>query len=251
MLSELKKLTLSELETKLTNGVARLSPWLAPIPTAYLVGRATLLHLAWPWPIAAVAAVIIECLGLAAVNTALELREYNASKRKSDPTAPFALGAVLVGVYVVVATGLTVALDIFPALAVYSPAIFPLLSLAGVTIIALRSDHGRRLAAIESVKAERQGKRQGNRQSTGNEPSSQVSNISKNDTLLDAMRQGKQAKKDAKLDSLLTVLVDSPGAGVSDLARAIGASRQTVYTYLDELETSGKIHRNGDGVRVL
>ena len=114
-----------------------------------------------------VAAIIVESLGLATTTTALELREYNAGKRKSDPRAPFALAAVLVGVYLVVAVGLTVALDIVPTLAVYSPAIFPALSLCGVTTLAIRGDHKRRVESIRADKARRRANRKAKRAEVG------------------------------------------------------------------------------------
>jgi len=142
-------------ESKITSLISRLSPWLAPAPTAYLVGRATMQHLGWPFLVAFIAAIIIECLGLTTVATTLELREYNLTKRKSDPVAPFTLAAFMAGSYLVVAIGLTVMLDIAPVLSVYAPAIFPLLSLAGVTVIALRNDHQRRLTPILEEKRKR------------------------------------------------------------------------------------------------
>ena len=65
----------------------------------------------------------------------------------------------------VTAVGLTVALDIAPGLAVDSPEVFPYLSLTRVTVLALRSDHRRRLATIQGVTLERKAKRQARRQS--------------------------------------------------------------------------------------
>jgi len=155
---------LDAIEHAATDLVARVAPWLSPLPTAYLVGRATVLHLAWPVEVGIVAAVIVECLGLATTVTALDLREYNASKRKTDPVAPFPLAAMLVGVYLVVAVVLTVALDTVPMLATYAPALFPGLSLAGMMILALRHDHARRLAAIAESKAEAAADRRERRQ---------------------------------------------------------------------------------------
>jgi len=149
------KNTGNEIESLLTDVVAKVAPWCAPVPTAYLVGRATVEHLHWPVWVGIVAAVTVESLGLVTVATALELREYNAGKRKSDPRAPFTLAVVLAGVYLTVALLLTVALDTIPSLALYSPAVFPLLSLCGVTVLAIRGDHKRRLAAIATDKAER------------------------------------------------------------------------------------------------
>ncbi|MBU0493892.1 MAG: helix-turn-helix domain-containing protein [Chloroflexi bacterium] len=159
---------INHLERRLTDVVARIAPWLAPLPTAYLVGRATVEHLHWPDLVGIIAAAIVESLGLATTVTALELREYNASKRKSDPGAPFGLAAGLVVVYLVVALALTVVLDTVPELARYAPAIFPLLSLAGMIILALRADHVRRLNGIAENKAaareERAARRQQQRQ---------------------------------------------------------------------------------------
>lgn len=87
----------NELENLAVDLVAKVAPWCAPLPTAYLVGRATVVHLGWPDAVGIVAAVIVESLGLATAATALELREYNQGRRKSDPAAPFILAAGLVG----------------------------------------------------------------------------------------------------------------------------------------------------------
>jgi hypothetical protein len=150
---------IAKIEANATNAVARVAPWLSPVPTAFLIGRATLVHLTWPLPVAVVAAVVVECLGLSTINTALELREYNASRKKSDPVAPFAVALVLAGVYFATAITLTVALDTLPLLARYAPAIFPILSLCGVTTLAMRADHRRRLDAIVGERAERKAAR--------------------------------------------------------------------------------------------
>ena len=79
---------MKNLEGRFTDLVSSVMPWLAPVPCAFLVGRACLVGLGWPWPVALAAAVIIECLGLSASVTALELREYNQGKKKAEPGAP-------------------------------------------------------------------------------------------------------------------------------------------------------------------
>lgn len=246
---------LTGMETTLTDLIAGLAPWLTPVPTAYLVGRATITYLRWPLPIAIVAAVIIEALGLAAVNTALTLREYNASKRKTDPAAPFALAAALVGVYLTVAILLTVALDIATDLARFAPAVFPLLSLAGVTVLALRSDQRRRLEAVASDRAERQAERQAARQAARQERAAQTSSNASNNAVLDGLQDrlqaGRKAKLDARLDALLNAYLDNPHLTPTEAGRLLGVSRQTVYTYLGTLEAAGRIKRNGNGVEIL
>jgi hypothetical protein len=59
-----------QIESVLTNAVAKTAPWAVPIPTAYLVGRATVDHLHWPVWVGVVAAVVVESLGLATTATA-------------------------------------------------------------------------------------------------------------------------------------------------------------------------------------
>jgi cobalamin biosynthesis protein CobD/CbiB len=221
-------------EINLTDIIAGLAPWLAPIPTAWLVGAATVKHLAWPVPVAIVAAAIVESLGLAATNTALELREYNQSKRKIDPPAPAWLAAGLVGGYIAIAILLTVALDVVPSQARYAPAIWPALSLTGAVILALRADHRRRLAAIAQDKAERKAARQ------------VVSTVKRKVSTVK-----ERQVSSVKVDSLLDAYLDNPALTPTQAAQALGVSRQTVYNYLEQLERAGTIRRNGHGVEVL
>lgn len=91
--------------------VAKVAPWFAPIPTAYLVGRATVNHLEWPVAIGVLAAGVIESLGLVTCATALDLYQFNHNRRKNDPPAPFWLAAFLIFLYFIVAILLTVVLD--------------------------------------------------------------------------------------------------------------------------------------------
>lgn len=129
--------------------IADTAPWLAPLPTAYLVFRNTMLHLSWPWPVAGAAGAIVEALGLVAIHTALEFREHNRGLRDGDPRhAPFGLAAGMISLYFVIVTALTVLLDTAPTMAQYAPLIFPLLSVAGVTLLAIRADHRRRVEGM-------------------------------------------------------------------------------------------------------
>jgi len=60
-----------------------------------------------------------------------------------------------------------------------------------------------------------------------------------------------ELSKAQALDTMLTIYEKDPDAGPTEVASAIGRSRTTVYTYLDELQKAGRIGRNGDGVEVL
>lgn len=59
------------------------------------------------------------------------------------------------------------------------------------------------------------------------------------------------ASKAQRLDALLDIFGENPHAQIAEAARQIRISRTTAYTYLGELEQSGRIRRNGDGVEVL
>ncbi len=239
--------------------VAKVAPWCAPVPTAYLVGRATVTHLEWPVPIGILAATVIESLGLVTCATALDLYQFNQNRRKNDPPAPFWLAVFLIFIYFFVAILLTVVLDTQPSWSVIAPAIFPFLSLAGVTVIALRKDYQNRLQRIANEKAERKAERQANygfqRQdlrglfdpSTSND----MSNNGHLDMNLNRLQAGRKAKLDSRLDKLVDAYRVNPTLGISDAARILNVSRQTIYNYNDHLVHSGKIRRNGHGVEVL
>ena len=50
---------MNNLEKNAVKVVAKLSPWLAPFPSAYFVGRSAMVNLALPLPVAVIAAAII------------------------------------------------------------------------------------------------------------------------------------------------------------------------------------------------
>jgi hypothetical protein len=246
--------TLSEIETYLTDGISAFGPWIASIPSAVLVANATVKDLHWSLELGWVAAAIIESLGLTTVSTSLLLWEYNADKRKTDPDAPFLLAASLVGVYLVSTIGLTVLLDIFPDLARYAPALFPILALVGAVNLALRSGHRRRLSNIALDRTVRKAERQAIRPIAENLSdllASNATSITVNpDSSLVKARQARTVIQGNRIDNLLTLFRDNPTIGVTDAARTLNMSRQTVYSYLDRLENDGRIRRNGHGVEI-
>jgi len=235
-------------EAAATDVVARVAPWASPLPTAYLTARATMEHLGWNDALGLVAGLIIESLGLAATATALMLWEYNRGKRKSDPVAPFALAGVLVGVYFASVLALTVVLDTAPVLAMYAPLIFPVLSLAGVTVLALRADHRRRLEMIEAGRSRRRsGGRSGNGQVAGQGGAVDRSVAG---SLERANRQRRLNREEA-LDGLVAFFAENPTASHRVAGIAIGRSKSWVTGAIGDLEKAGRVERNGDGVEVV
>lgn len=128
---------------------------LAPVPTAYVISISLNEHLKWNIIIAFISAVIIEVVGFGVVYMYAIFREYNQSKRRTDPAAPLAIVGGMVIAYLVSVLLLTVVLDIYPEFAIYAPGIFPFLSVIGMALTALRFDHRQRLDAIMQEKKER------------------------------------------------------------------------------------------------
>jgi hypothetical protein len=62
---------------------------------------------------------------------------------------------------------------------------------------------------------------------------------------LDKVNKKRQISKRHALDKTLQILSENPTVHPSEIAAQIGKSRQTVYDYFNELEGSGKLHRNG------
>jgi hypothetical protein len=247
---------MNNLEKDAIKIVAKLSPWLAPFPSAYFVARSSMAHLHLPLPVAIVVAAIIETLGLATVHTALWAHDWNAHKRKTDPTAPVGLAIAQGSVYMIATLGLVVFLEVWPALAVYAPALFPALAVVGALNLAMVARQEQREAAVSAEKAERKAARQARRQVTRQTAATTTSGESSKPAVpinsLNAAHQARRARRDMRLDSLLTFYRSRPDAGPTEAGRAIGVSRQTVYTYLAELESAGRIARNdGKGVEVL
>ena len=90
------------------------------------------------------------------------------------------------------------------------------------------------------------------RQATPDQASGEASRTAILDASLDTARQTRKARRDTRLDALLTFYASNPDAGPTEAGRAIGVSRQTVYTYLTELESAGRVSRNdGKGIEVL
>jgi hypothetical protein len=247
--------SISEIENGLVDGIAAIGPWITPLPSAVLVANAVVKDLHWIPALGWITAVIIESLGLTTVSTSLLLWDYNVGKRKTDPGAPFLLAASLVGVYLFSAIGLTVFLDIFPELGRYAPALFPLLALVGAVNLALRSGHRRRLSGIAQDRAERKAERQSSHlpftQPSNLLMSNLTSSIVKTDTSLDKAQAARKANLTTRMDNLLTLYLDNPLMGATAAARTLNISRQTIYTYLEQLEATGRIHRNGKGIEVI
>jgi hypothetical protein len=220
---------LHKIENAAVDFIAVFAPWLGPIPSAYLVGAACIDYLQWHWTIAIIAALTVESIGVVSVVIALRLFEWNETKNKSDASAPFGLALVNVLFYFVVTIGLTVMLDVFPQLARYAPAVFPLLAAVGAVNIAIKNGQLRREVAKRRAKAERTTKRNATRTQPV-KPKAQP-------TQLEA--QPAQAAVVAQLDGTKLEVYKAfrakPDATHQEIADQVGVSRQMVGRYKKQL----------------
>lgn len=149
---------LQNIEQTAVDVLSTLAPWLGPIPSAYLVGQACLIHLSWHWSVALVAAIAIEAIGVVSVILALQCHEWNAARTQKDAEAPYLLAVALVVVYFVITVLLTIFLDVAPTLAKFAPAVFPLLAAVGAVNIAVKNGLYRRQEIARNRKGQRRAK---------------------------------------------------------------------------------------------
>jgi hypothetical protein len=220
--------------------VANLSPYLAPVPSAYLVARSSIQHLELPLIIGIITGVVIESLGLSSVHTWLLLTNWNSHSRKSDPKAPALYAFILVLLYLVVTIGLTIVLEIVPKMSLYAPAIFPCLALIGAVNIMLIEQQYQREFEVNRVQIERINQRKMNTKNVLEKPkeSSSLPNLVYS---LDIANEARKLKKEKTLNKIVELLQLTPNISVTELTRITGVkSRTTVYSYLSELQKSGK-----------
>lgn len=151
-------------EKSLVRLIARIVPWLAPLPSAYFVGRSSMAHLNVPIAVAAIMALIIEFLGLSSMHAAMAAYDWNKTKRKSDPGAPVLLGYALSAVYFVATLSLVIALEVWPGAETFAPALFPILAVVGYLTLSMIDNQTRREQEVAEAKAEAAAKRRARRE---------------------------------------------------------------------------------------
>ncbi len=212
---------LNRLEDLAVDVLAVFGPWFAPIPSAYLVGKAAHDYLQWHYLIAIIAALAVESIGVVSVVLALRLYEWNEGKNKTDAAAPLNLALVNVAVYFIVTIGLTVLLDVVPQLSRYAPAIFPLLAAVGAVNIAVKNGQRRRETEKVAAKVDRQLAK-----STARQPIASpqpVNHPSTNTGLTQAQ------------EKILAAFRENPGASQSEVADKLGITRQAVSKHVKQM----------------
>jgi hypothetical protein len=221
---------MAALEAMLVSIIGRLAVWLTPLPSAVLVSRSAVrvfeLDGLWPW----VMAGVIELIGLVTSNLWLTAKEWNRNKNKSDPNANELLAFGLMLSYFITTGFLLLAFEIphvfeTGSIVGLTALLFPVLSAVGIISLNERILQHRRVSAKMSKR--------------------QVSSKVSNKTNLDSLQAARQARRQARLDALMDFYTAHPEAGATEAAQTLGVSRQTIYTYMSELEATGRLERNG------
>ncbi len=155
-------------ESVLIDVIAATAPWLAPLIPAYMVYNNLLTVLQFPSWVALAGAGVVELLGLSAVYTSFQLWQYNDSRRQTDQAAPTRIAITMALAYLAIVLTVNVLLDEAPTIQRLAKALMSCLSIIAAVILAIRSQHGRRLAAAETAKQERKEERAAKRKEAEN-----------------------------------------------------------------------------------
>lgn len=268
-MSEFKKEPV-QIEINLVKLVSRLTPWLAPFPSAFFVARASMKHLALPLAVAIIVAAIIEALGLTSVHTWLMLTDWNTRKRKSDPSAPTSYSLALAGIYFAATIGLTIMLEVQPDLAAYAPAIFPCLAMVGAFNLVLISQQEQREALVRIERETRRAERSAGwsapqtfpplsdrlagwsvdlpdrLQGTADHPLPETPPDPL--TVIPERSAPRPVSRENALTALVAFYQTHPGASYSTAARAVGRSKSWVVQAVRELVQAERLHKRGQRV---
>lgn len=151
-------------EGTLLDNVAATTPWLAPLLPASIAYANMRAYLGFDVWLAFVGALVIEFLGLAAVHTSFQLWQYNETKNQSEEAAPFywAVGAVVIYLGIVVLVNVileaanVMAWTSAAVASIAAKALLSLLSIVAAFVLALRSQHARRLVVKQEAHEDRQ-----------------------------------------------------------------------------------------------
>jgi len=152
------------LENTLIDNLASTTPWLAPVMPAY-IAWANMTHiLKFPWWVSLIGALVVEFLGIATITTAFQFWDWNDKKRQTDQSAPFVIATICAGFYLAIILTVNVLLDTSIILSTIAKALLSTLSIIAAIILAVRSQHARRITQIEAEKEQKRQERQEKRQ---------------------------------------------------------------------------------------
>lgn len=134
-------------ETLLVDTISAFMPWLTPFVPAYLTYYGAINYLHFPNYAAWILAIVVESLGLSAINTTFQFWDWNDAARGQRAPWKVALGSS--AFYLIVVLAINVLMDMkAPVQELVTKALISSLSICGGIIIALRSQHNRRVQVV-------------------------------------------------------------------------------------------------------
>lgn len=251
-------------------------PYMAPLPTAYVIYHKLISKLIWDWWVALVSAAVIELIGFRSIGLAVDMYQFNrtlnAAEKQAKMKAPIWQGITVVVVYAIAVLSLTIMLEIKPEMALWTPVAFLVIGLTGGWLAALSNDFdelvqnradGREKARkqLEEARASKKKNKQEQQarpdklQVQGQQlaqvaPASpdklQVQGASKADKL--HLQGSKQPLQD---EALLAYWSSNPQASDQQVADKFGRSRQAIQQRREKLIASGAIRMSAQGVETI
>lgn len=191
--------------------VGRVATWMAPAPSAILIAVAAGKEFGLGEVWSAIIAFSIEFVGMATTNLWLTAREWNATKRKSDPEANERLAIVLVAAYLIVSESMLLSLENWVA------ALFPLMSAVAMIALGERTLQHKRAEDVRKEKEQRRKSRESSRKPP--------------------KKREKVRKYGAKKEAALDLLAEHPDISSEDLAERIGSSRRYAGGLINEYKS--------------
>ena len=245
---------IERLEARLVDLLASLGPWMAPVPTAWLVAHKTMHYLGYPPFVAYVAAAAIEVLGIVSLATWFDLWRYGRERKARHPKPPMMAAWAGFVFYPVVAILLGLVLDVYPAARPWSAVVFPLLSVEGAVLLSLRRWLVQTRGLVAEMEAERRAGRRANAQRGAQAHAQADAQVN---AQFNAQRGASNVQavgsldRQSRLDALLALYEAQPTLRVVDAARALGVHRNTASAWRKALIEAGRLRKNGKGWEVI
>lgn len=251
-------------------------PYMAPLPTAYVIYHKLTGKLQWDWWVALISAAVIELIGFRSIGLAVDMYQFNrtlnAAEKQAKLRAPIEQGIIVVVVYAIAVLSLTIMLEIKPELALWTPVAFLVIGLTGGWLAALSNDFEElayyREEGREKVRKQledaRNKKKQGKQEQPASADKLQTQGASKSDKLHPQDQQLAQvaparpdklqvqaSKQPLQDEALLAYWSSNPQASDQQVADKFGRSRQAIQQRREKLIASGSIRMSEHGVETV
>lgn len=250
---------LTALNAELMELVSFLAPWLAPIPSAYMVYRAGVTNFHLPELVALCMAGLIEGAGIMAIHTATRIEFYEINRRKSDPEPIDGKLGWAILAYIVLVLAVTILTDVLPGLERWSIVFVLPIVLLTYKINSVRMQQDRIERTVQERAQKRAAKRSKRRptrvQSDAGGAGEGAREASTKSSVEHARRIREMNRTEAqryRRRVILDTLQRTDGQlNITEVAGELDASRTTIYNDLDALESEGKISQDGERYIVL